>query len=122
MATNDKVTLQTQGYKLTLGNILQLGALVADGMSYDVDGAIENFERACEYPTAQYVPFTTLAALYVLQGRDREGLRALDKARRLEPQVSIERMRKIYGLDEERPGSRSQRLIDALLSIGLKED
>jgi TolB-like protein len=88
----------------------------------DFDRAIEIFEKVCEFPTVQYVPAATLAALYVLQGREAEGRKALENARRLEPKLSIAIMKVVYGVTEERPGSRTQRLLDALRSLGLAED
>ena len=87
----------------------------------EFDKAIENFERACEFPSVQYVSFATLAALYHIQGRKKDALKALDKSRRLEPGVSIVQMKKIYGVSRDRPGSRTQRLLDALREAGLRE-
>ncbi len=88
----------------------------------DFDRAIEIFEKVCEFPTAQYVPSATLTALYVIRGREAEGRRALQNARRLEPKLSIAVMKKVYGVSGERPGSRSQRLLDALRTVGLAEE
>jgi adenylate cyclase len=88
----------------------------------DFDQAIENFEKACEFPTAQYVPFATLAALYVIQGRAKEGAWALENSQRLEPKVTVDMMKKVYGVTEEKSGSRSQRLLDALRAAGMSED
>jgi adenylate cyclase len=88
----------------------------------DFDQAIENFEKACEFPTAQYVPFATLAALYVIQGRTKEGAWALENAQRLEPKVTVNTMKKVYGVTEEKSGSRSQRLLDALRAAGMPEE
>lgn len=85
----------------------------------DFAGAIENFERACEFPTAQYVPYATLAALYVINGQMQEGRRALENSRRLEPNVSLARMKQIYGPAADKPGSRSYRLIQAMQTAGL---
>jgi adenylate cyclase len=85
------------------------------------DQAIEIFERVCEYPSAQYVPSATLAALYVIQGQNAEGQKALQNAYRLEPGLSLDMMKNVYGISRDRPGTRSQRLLDALRSIGLKE-
>ncbi len=87
----------------------------------DFDRAIETFEKACEFPTAQYVPFATLAALYVLRGREAEGRRALRDALRLEPKLSITVMKNVYGITKDRPGTRTQRLLDALRTAGLAE-
>jgi adenylate cyclase len=87
----------------------------------DFDQAIENFEKACEHPTAQYVPFTTLAALYFIQGRDKDGALALEKALRMEPKISLNRMKKVYGVVQDKPGSRSYRLLDALRTAGMPE-
>jgi len=88
----------------------------------DFDRAIENFEKACEFPTAQYVPFATLAALYVIQGRAKEGAWALENSQRLEPKVTVNTMKKVYGVTEEKPGSRPQRLLDALRAAGMPEE
>ncbi|MFP6742762.1 MAG: tetratricopeptide repeat protein [Alphaproteobacteria bacterium] len=87
----------------------------------DFDRAIEIFENTCEYPAAQYVAHATLAALYVIQGREAEGRRALQNALRLEPTLSIAVMKNVYGASADRPGSRSQRLLDALRTAGLAE-
>ena len=88
----------------------------------DFDRAIEIFEKVCAFPTAQYVPSATLAALYVLRGREAEGRKALQNAQRLEPKLSIAIMKNVYGVSGERPGSRSQRLLDALRTVGLTEE
>ena len=88
----------------------------------DFDRAIELFEKVCEFPTVQYVPSATLAALYVIQGREAEGRKALQNARRLEPKLSIAIMKNVYGVSGDRPGSRSQRLLDALRTAGLAEE
>jgi adenylate cyclase len=87
----------------------------------DFDRAIEIFEKFCEYPTVQYVPLATLAALYAIQGREAEGRKALQSARRLEPKLSIALMRSVYSGVKDRPGARSQRLLDALRTTGLAE-
>ena len=88
----------------------------------DFDRAIEIFEKVCEFPTAQYVPFATLAALYVLRDREAEGRNALRKAHRLEPKLSIAVMKNVYGVTGDRPGARTQRLLDALRTAGLAEE
>jgi len=88
----------------------------------DFDRAIELFEQVCEFPTAQYVSSATLAALYGLQDRTAEAEKALERARRLEPGLSIALMKKVYGVTEERSGSRTQRLLDALRVTGLAEE
>ncbi len=87
----------------------------------DFDRAIELFEQVCEFPTAQYVSSATLAALYRLRDRAAEAEKALERARRLEPRLSVALMKKVYGVTDERPGSRTQRLLDALRATGLKE-
>jgi adenylate cyclase len=88
----------------------------------DFDRAIGIFEKACEFPAAQYVPFTTLAALYVLRGREAEGRKALQNALRLEPTLSITVMKNVYGMSGDKPSSRAQRLLDALRAAGLAEE
>jgi len=88
----------------------------------DFNRAIENFEKVCEFPTTQYVPFVTLAALYVLEGQDKDGVRALEKALRMEPKASINTMKKVYGVTQDKPGSRSYRLLDALRAVGMPEE
>ncbi len=88
----------------------------------DFDRAIEIFEKVCAFPAAQYVPSATLAALYVLRGREAEGRKALQNAQRLEPKLSIAVMKNVYGVSGDRPGSRSQRLLDALRTAGLAEE
>ncbi len=87
----------------------------------DFERAIEIFVKICEYPTVQYVPLATLAALYVIQGRETEGRKALQSALRLEPNLSIGLMRSVYSGLKDRPGARSQRLLDALRTTGLPE-
>ncbi len=88
----------------------------------DFDRAIGLFEKVCEFPSAQYVPFATLAALLVLRGRGAEGRKALRNARRLEPKLSIATMKNVYGVSGDQPGTRTQRLLDALRTAGLEED
>ena len=80
----------------------------------DYDRAIQIFEQACQFPTARYVPFATLAALYVLEGREVDARRLLENARRLELKLSIAVMADIYGVSEIEPTGRGQRLLDAL--------
>ncbi len=88
----------------------------------DFDRAIELFEKVCEFPSAQYVPFATLAALYVLRDREKEGRKALRNALRLESKLSIAVMKNVYGVSGDRPGTRTQRLLDALRTAGLAEE
>ena len=88
----------------------------------DFDRAIELFEKVCEFPAAQYVPSATLAALYVLRGREAEGRKALRNAYHLEPKLSIAVMKNVYGVSGDQPGTRSQRLLDALRTAGLAEE
>ncbi len=66
-------------------------------------------------------PYTTLAALYALCGRDDEAAARLETARGMEPGLSLALMAKVYGANASRPGSRSARLIDALRGLGLPE-
>ncbi len=87
----------------------------------EFDLAIENCERVCEFPTVQFVPPAILAALCVIQGREEEGRRALNQARQLEPGLTIDVMKKVYGVTKERPGSRTQRLLDAFRTLGVAE-
>ena len=88
----------------------------------EFDLAIETFENVCEYPTVQFVPPATLAALYVMQGREEEGRRALAQARKLEPSLTVEVMKKVYGVTKERPGSRTSRLLDGFRTLGVPEN
>jgi adenylate cyclase len=88
----------------------------------DFDRAIELFEKVCEFPAAQYVSSATLAALYVLRGREAEGRKALQNARRLEPKLSIAVMKNVYGVSRDRPGTRTQRLLNALRTVGLAKE
>ena len=88
----------------------------------DFDRAIEIFEKVCEFPAAQYVPSATLAAVYFIRGREAEGHKALQNARRLEPTLSIAVMKKVYGVSGDQPGTRTQRLLDALRTAGLAEE
>ena len=88
----------------------------------DFDRAINIFEQVCESPAAQYVPSATLAALYVMRGREAEGRKALRNAQRLEPKLSIAIMKNVYGVSGDQPGSRTQRLLDALRTAGLAEE
>jgi Flp pilus assembly protein TadD len=87
----------------------------------DYDRAIQIFEQACQFPTARYVPFATLAALYVLEGREVDARRSLENARCLEPNLSITVMANIYGVNEKKQHRRGQLLLDALRKIGLPE-
>ena len=88
----------------------------------DFDQAIQVFEKVCQFPAAQYVSSATLAALYFLQGRDAEGQKALQNASRLEPGLSVDTMKKVYGGSAEKAGSRAQRLVQVLRNAGLKEN
>jgi adenylate cyclase len=87
----------------------------------DYDQAIEVFEQACQLPSARYVPFATLAALYVLVGRNLDARKALENARRLEPNLSIELMARIYGFSQKGSSKRGHRLLEALRKAGLPE-
>ena len=87
----------------------------------DYDRAIEIFEQVCQFPTARYVPFATLAALYVLNGREVDARKTLENARRLEPNLTTARMARIYGISETGPSRRGQRLLDALRKAGLPD-
>ena len=87
----------------------------------DYDQAIETFEQACQLPHARYVPFTTLAAVYGLVGRDLDAERTLEQARRLEPNLSIGLMTRIYGSSEGGSSKRGHRLLEALRKTGLPE-
>jgi tetratricopeptide (TPR) repeat protein len=87
----------------------------------DYDQAIEVFEQACQFPSARYVPFATLAALYVLVGRSLDARKTLENARRLEPNLSIGLMARIYGFSQKDSSKRGHRLLEALRKAGLPE-
>ena len=87
----------------------------------DYDRAIEIFEQVCLFPTANYVPFTTLAALYVLVGHETDARKTLESARGLEPNLSIAVMARIYGISGAGRSRRAHRLLDALRKAGLPE-
>jgi adenylate cyclase len=87
----------------------------------DYDQAIEIFEQVCQFPNAQYVPFTTLAALYGLVGREHDARKTLEKARQLEPNLSVALMARVYGNSGDGPFKRGRRLLDALRKAGLPE-
>lgn len=87
----------------------------------DFDRAIEFFEQVRQFPHAQYVPFTTLAALYVLVDRETDAHKTLEIARRLEPNLSIAVMARIYGISGTGQSKRAHRLLDALRKAGLPE-
>ena len=87
----------------------------------DYDRAIEFFEQVCQIPTAQYVPFATLAALYVLVDRETDAHKSLERARHLEPDLSIAIMTKVYGISGAGRSRRAHRLLDALRKAGLPE-
>ncbi|MDJ0947414.1 MAG: adenylate/guanylate cyclase domain-containing protein [Alphaproteobacteria bacterium] len=111
--------------RLSPNDPLKMVMLHYKGSAYmrldEFDRAIEIFEKVCEFPTAQYVPAATLAALCFVQGRETEGRKALQQALRLEPTLSISRMRNVYGVSKDRPGTRTRRLLDALRRAGLPE-
>ena len=44
------------------------------------DKAIEILEEACRFPTAQFVPFTMLAALHAITGSETEAKKLLARA------------------------------------------
>ncbi len=87
----------------------------------DYDQAIEIFEKACQFPHARYVPFATLAALYVLVGRGLDARKTLENARRLEPNLSIGLMARIYSFSQKGASKRGHWLLDALRKAGLPD-
>ena len=87
----------------------------------DYDQAIEIFEKACQFPHARYVPFATLAALYVLVGRGLDARKTLGNARRLEPNLSIGLMARIYSFSQKGASKRGHWLLDALRKAGLPD-
>ena len=87
----------------------------------DYDQAIEIFEKACQFPDARYVPFATLAALYVLVGRSLDARKTLGNARRLEPNLSIGLMARIYNFSQKGPLKHGHQLLDALRKAGLPD-
>ncbi len=85
----------------------------------DLDQAIELVERCCQFPTAQFIPFVWLTAMYVHVGREQDARKTLENARRLEPNLSIAYMKGIYRSTQ---GRRAERLFDALRKAGLPEE
>lgn len=71
---------------------------LADGVLGNYEKAIEYMEEACRFPTAQIIPFTVLAALYALTGRDSDAAAAMENARRLDSNLSIKRMDEYFGV------------------------
>lgn len=74
---------------------------IAYGQLRDFDKAIENLEEACRFPTAQFVPFTMLAALHAITGSETEAKKLLDRARELEPNLSVNHMRNYYSTADQ---------------------
>ena len=74
---------------------------IAYGQLRDFDKAIENLEEACRFPTAQFVTFTMLAALHAITCSETEAKKLLDRARELEPNLSIKHMRNYYGTADQ---------------------
>ncbi len=84
----------------------------------DLDQAIDLAERACQFPTAQFIPFAWLAAMYVHAGREQDASKALENARRLEPNLSIAYVK---GILRTARGVGVERLYDGLRKAGLPE-
>jgi adenylate cyclase len=84
----------------------------------DLDQAIEWAERACQFPTAQFIPFAWLTAMYVHAGRKQDASKALESARRLEPNLSIAYVK---GILRTAQGVGIERLYDGLRKAGLPE-
>jgi len=84
----------------------------------DLDQAIDAAERACQIPTAQFIPFAWLAAMYVHAGRMQDARKALENARRLEPNLSITYVK---GILRTAQGVGIERLYDGLRKAGLPE-
>ena len=84
----------------------------------NLNKSIELLEQCCQFPTAQFIPFAWLTAMYVHVGREQDASKALESARRLEPDLSIAYMKGIY---RDTHGQRAERLFDALRKAGLPE-
>ncbi len=84
----------------------------------DLDQAIELAERSCQFPTAQFIPFAWLAAMYVHAGRKQDASKALESARRLEPNLSIAYVK---GILRTAQGVGVERLYDGLRKAGLPQ-
>ena len=84
----------------------------------DLDQATEFAERSCQVPTANFMVFTWLAALYAHAGRKQDANKALEDARRLEPELSITNARNFFS---NARGESIERLYDALREAGLEE-
>ena len=84
----------------------------------DLDQAIESAERSCQFPTAQFISFAWLTAMYVHAGRKQDASKALESARRLEPNLSIAYVK---GILRTAQGVGVERLYDGLRKAGLPE-
>ncbi len=65
---------------------------MAHGVLQEFEKAIEYLEESCRFPMAPFIPFTVLAALCALTGRQEDAEKWLDQARRLEPSLSLNHM------------------------------
>ena len=75
-------------------------------------------ERSSQFPTANFITFTWLAAIYQEVGRNEEAASMLSRARQLQPDLSIGYLRKMYRTAK---GDSLERLYASLAAAGLEE-
>ena len=68
----------------------------------DFEKAIDLTEQSCRFPTVQCLPFAFLAAYYALVGRTEDAAAALENARRLEPNLSLNFVREYLVTSDEK--------------------
>ncbi|NQV85470.1 MAG: tetratricopeptide repeat protein, partial [Woeseiaceae bacterium] len=74
---------------------------IAHGVLQEFDKAIEHLEEACRFPAAPFIPFTMLAALYALTGRQEDAEKTLGRARRVETKLSLQHMYEYLGTADQ---------------------
>jgi tetratricopeptide (TPR) repeat protein len=74
---------------------------IAYALKQDYAKGIELLDEACRFPTAAFIPFTMLAALYAVTDRPEEAERLLDQARRIEPDLSLRHMQEYLGTADQ---------------------
>jgi Flp pilus assembly protein TadD len=83
----------------------------------DLDTAIEQLEQCYQLAGAQFNPFVWLAVCYLQAGREEAAREALAHAQKLEPNLSIGFLSKIYS---NREGRRTKQLLEAMEKLGLE--
>jgi tetratricopeptide (TPR) repeat protein len=90
-------------------------ALRTDGR---YDEAISHCQQACQFPDCGFISYMHLAASLVGDGRDQEALTAIERAKKINRDLSIEFLRKRFISMHE---TLFQSLLDNLRKAGLPE-